>query len=169
MASKTRPQSARAIANYFISLMDKDGDALTPMQILKLVYIAHGWNLAINGRLLVEDPVEAWRYGPVIPDLYHGVKKFGRHHVIGPIGGGRRATVRNAHEEDIDLAETILAKYRDWEAFELSRMTHHKGTPWYIVWHEQGGKFKRNVVIPNELIQDHFIDLGNRILAEEDE
>lgn len=166
MAVAARPQTARAVGNYFIALMNEDGDSLTPMQLLKLVYIAHGWNLAINGRPLIEDPIEAWKYGPVIVDLYRGTKKFGPYPVTGFIGGGRRAILRDYNEEDIRLAEEVLAKYRGWKAFELSEMTHQPGTPWHTVWHERGGSSHRQTIIPNDLIRDHFVELGERIERE---
>jgi uncharacterized phage-associated protein len=35
--------NARAVANEFIRLAAEDGRTLTPLQIIKLVYIAHGW------------------------------------------------------------------------------------------------------------------------------
>lgn len=32
---------SRIIANRFLELAERNGDTLTPMQVLKLVYIAH--------------------------------------------------------------------------------------------------------------------------------
>lgn len=165
MTLATRPQTARAIANHFIKLMDEDGDAPTPMHLLKFVYIAHGWNLALNERPLIEDAVEAWKYGPVIVDLYHGIKKFGPNPVTGFIGGGFRATLSDYHEEDIRLAENVLANYRKWHAFELSELTHRQGTPWYTVWHHKGGSGRRNAIIPNDLIREHFVNLAEKLRA----
>lgn len=164
MEAAPRPQPARAVANHFIKLMAEDGDAPTPMQLLKFVYIAHGWNLAASDRPLVEDPVEAWKYGPVIADLYQGTKKFGPHPITGLIGGGERAVLSDYHREDIRLAETVLAKYRNWTAFELSEMTHQPGTPWDIVWNQQGGNERRHAIIPNDLIREHFLALKKEIL-----
>ena len=70
--------SARTVANYLIEAKSKEGGTPpTPMQLLKLVYIAHGWNLAINDRPLINDRVEAWRYGPVIPKIYQDLKQWG--------------------------------------------------------------------------------------------
>ncbi|MCD8455896.1 DUF4065 domain-containing protein [Xylella taiwanensis] len=46
------------------------------MQVLKLVYIAHGWHLGFRQEPLLNKRVEAWRHGPVIRSLYEKVKKY---------------------------------------------------------------------------------------------
>ena len=69
--------SAKAVANHFLDLAERDGTTLNPMKIQKLVYIAHGWHLAIMEKPLIHESVEAWTYGPVIPDLYHEFKRWG--------------------------------------------------------------------------------------------
>src|SRR4051794_36847985 len=71
------PYPAKAIANYFLDLAEQSGKQLTPMQIQKLVYLAHGWNLAIKGEPLIAERIEAWTYGPVIRNLYDEFKKNG--------------------------------------------------------------------------------------------
>ena len=75
------PFSADAIANYFIDRA-KECDAqavppLTPMKVQKLVYYANGWHLAIKDEPLINEPIEAWRFGPVIHSLYREFKGFG--------------------------------------------------------------------------------------------
>ena len=70
------PHDARAVANRLLQLAEEDGNQLTVMQILKLVYFCHAWTLALYDRPLIEQPIEAWRYGPVIPDVYHSFKKI---------------------------------------------------------------------------------------------
>jgi hypothetical protein len=77
----TGPQDARAVANYFLDVAGKENRTIDPMGIQKLVYFAHGWNLAMYGRPLIVQNVEAWDYGPVIRDLYQDFKRFGN----GPI------------------------------------------------------------------------------------
>jgi len=48
------------------------------MQLIKLVYIAHGWTLGLYNQPLIGKQVEAWTYGPVIPSVYHDFKHYGR-------------------------------------------------------------------------------------------
>ncbi|MFQ5632018.1 MAG: Panacea domain-containing protein, partial [bacterium] len=55
---------SRLIANYFIDFARKDGVAISPMKLQKLVYFAHGYYLAITGQPLIEEEIQAWRYGP---------------------------------------------------------------------------------------------------------
>ncbi|HHW4679552.1 MAG TPA: Panacea domain-containing protein [Xylella sp.] len=69
--------SPATIANYFLCRASQQGRALTPIQIIKLVYIAHGWHLGFRKEPLINEPVEAWRHGPVIRSLYGKVKKYG--------------------------------------------------------------------------------------------
>jgi hypothetical protein len=71
------PYPAAAIANEFLELAKANGQALTPMQIQKLVYFAHGWNLAITGEPLIWERVEPWDYGPVVRNLYRNLREFG--------------------------------------------------------------------------------------------
>ena len=73
-----------AIANEFLKKPNATG-RLTQMQLLKLTYIAHGWNLAVNGEPLVSEPVEAWNYGPVIRDLYNHIRFYGSDPIKRPI------------------------------------------------------------------------------------
>ena len=52
--------SSITVANEFISLAKKDGYYFTPMQLLKLVYIAHGWMFGFFNEPLIDDDIEAF-------------------------------------------------------------------------------------------------------------
>lgn len=152
------PHGARAVANYLFDEVRQDRDLLTSMQLLKLVYISHGWSLAFFDRPLVREAVEAWEYGPVIADLYHGVKRWG----AGPVRErlpGYFAATDGFSSQDMELVSSVLAAYRHLDGLELSNLTHRRGTPWYKVYYEQGGKNRRHSLIPNDLIREHFVSL----------
>jgi uncharacterized phage-associated protein len=47
------------------------------MKLIKTVFIAHGFYLASKDKPLVNEFVQAWKYGPVIDSVYHEFKGLG--------------------------------------------------------------------------------------------
>ena len=139
---------SRVVANRFLDLANAKGDSLTPMQLLKLVYIAHGWMLGLYGRPLIRDDVEAWQYGPVIPRLYNSVRGFKSQPVVGPLPA-REETLDDKEKSIIDQVYEI---YGDLSGPQLSRLTHAEGSPWQITY--KPGQFR--LEISNDVIEDHY-------------
>jgi uncharacterized phage-associated protein len=156
------PYDSRVIANSFLDIALKEGDVIDPMKLLKLVYIAHGWYLALTGEPLIRDSIEAWKHGPVIPKLYDAIRKF-----------GARPISEYYTEFDFDELTTYIPTVQDeetrkflnvvWNGYgtysgiELSAMTHKEGTPWREVYSPD----KRHIVIPMETIRSYYESLLN--------
>lgn len=65
-------------ADYFLSKIDEDaGDVITNLKLQKLVYYAQGFSLALCGRPLFAERIEAWQHGPVCPALFAKYEKSG--------------------------------------------------------------------------------------------
>lgn len=47
------------------------GEKLTNLKLQKLLYYQQGFHLAVFGIPLFNEDVEAWMYGPVVPDVYN--------------------------------------------------------------------------------------------------
>lgn len=145
---------SRTIANRLLTIARANGDSLTPMQLLKLVYIAHGWMLGLFGRPLIRDEVQAWQYGPVIPRLYNALKSYRGSPVTDllaappgdALGSDETATISDVYE-----------LYASKSGPALSRLTHAPGTPWAMTY--VPGEF--GVAIPTDLIEDHYQRLAN--------
>ena len=45
---QSAPYDARAVANFLLDLADERSVPLTQMSLLKILYFAHGWYLAIE-------------------------------------------------------------------------------------------------------------------------
>ncbi|MFD1786961.1 Panacea domain-containing protein [Sphingomonas floccifaciens] len=135
--------SAAAVADRFRMI---SGNTLTPLQLIKLTYIAHGWSFPLRGDGLVRDRVEAWQYGPVFPDLYHKLKAFRSDAVTIPIHhSDELGPFEAAHVEE------VYKVYGGFSGGQLSTMTHRDGTPWDIAW-----KRGRNSQITDEMIAEHY-------------
>jgi uncharacterized phage-associated protein len=151
------PYPVKAVANFFLDLAAEAKKPITPMQIQKLVYFAHGWHLALTGRALVDEQVEAWPYGPVFPSLYHEFKKFGSGAITGRATElslevnpktGKRTILRSSIPSlddapatpEREYAKAVIARvwevYGSWTAVQLSQMTHVPDGPWDITRRE---------------------------------
>lgn len=152
------PYSAIKVANEFLRLSREDIPArvLTPLQLIKLVYIAHGFSLVYLKEPLLAEPAQAWQYGPVVPSLYHSIKQFGAGPVTGPIAGDTDA--QELSDESRRLISAVYKTYGHFSGVQLSNMTHQPNTPWSTTWNKAG----KNAVIPNELIQTHYRELAAR-------
>jgi uncharacterized phage-associated protein len=140
--------SSIKIANFFLEKAQADKKGLTPLQLMKLVYLAHGWMLGAYGRHLINEPIEAWQYGPVITELYQKIKKFRSSPVSYPI----EKTDLSFDNEEKKLLEQIYKTYANSSGVQLSAITHMPDSPWDKVWKLQG----RNSLISNDLIMDYY-------------
>ncbi|AUR12464.1 putative phage-associated protein [Phaeobacter inhibens] len=140
--------SAQVVADDILKIAKRRGMPLTPMQLMKLVYISYGWYLAMHNDKLFNDRIEAWKYGPVIPNLYQATKRFGRGEI--PTDLVADGPISNPSMEA--FYDSIVENYGKYSGIALSNLTHRQGTPWQRV-------FQTNVMsteIPDEYIRDHY-------------
>lgn len=152
---------SRAVANRIIRLAIGGSQPLTPLQIIKLVYFCHGWMLAFYGRSLFRDYVQAWKYGPVVPNVYHALKHYGGDPVTREIP----FPDEQFDDDEEDLIGQVYDVYGHLHGIRLSQLTHAPGTPWDVIWSQTGS----NSVIPNELIQEHYAGMIKEDDAEDTE
>lgn len=145
---------ARAIANEFLK---RNGGPMNQMKLQKLVYIAHGWNLAINRSPLINDRIEAWDGGPVMRAIWNHIRDFGwnsENYLLRPPNGvPYEAKLTPAQGAVIDH---VWRRYSQYTGLELSNMTHEPGTPWSNAYFGRG----RNSPLSQSDIQQHFIELA---------
>lgn len=123
------------------------------MQLIKLSYMAHGFSLAIKSRALLDEAVEAWRYGPVIPSLYRKLKSFGNGGVDRKIS--RFFASESLASEDADLIDAVYAKYGRLTGGQLSFLTHKSGTPWHDAYRPD----EYGIELDDAIIRRHYAGL----------
>lgn len=152
---------SRAIANLFVQQWKKSSDGpLTIMSLLKYVYFAHGWTLGHTGKPLFSHKVEAWKYGPVVPEVYKAFSPQSSYNVT------EEAKKYSLKEELSSLQNNIVnGVYREYSKLspmDLSAITHAEGSPWYRYQHTFYGE------IPNEEIERHYKKLVDRMKNKND-
>lgn len=143
------PYSAAKIANRMLGIAHARGEEITPLKLLKLVYIAHGWSFPYMREPLLSEPAQAWQYGPVVPSLYHAISRFR--------AGAITELVTDTDPQELSaqadaLIQSVYDTYSGYTAIQLSNMTHMENTPWSEAWSLRG----KNAVIPNDRIAAHY-------------
>ncbi|XVV11069.1 Panacea domain-containing protein [Actinoplanes sp. CA-131856] len=105
-------------------IISRSGPWIDAMSLQKLLYYVQAWHLAITDEPLFAEVIEAWKDGPVVPQ----VRQARRDRET------RRARTQAAgdialEEEDSHLIDLVLATYGKMSAEELSALTHIEA-PW---------------------------------------
>ena len=168
---QTVKENALSVANYFIELAKNDKVEIRPLKLMKLVYMAYGYALAIIDRSIIDprfDKLEAWRYGPVIPSVYHSFKQYRDSPVT-------EKTVVMVSDDDYlvgfvepklkdksarKVCDFVWKRYRDHSDSELVSLLHGQATPWAQVYREG-----QNCTIPEVMTKAFYKGLVKRLLA----
>lgn len=153
------PYTPQHIANYFLDRADQENLPMTQLKLLKLVYIAYGWYIALVGERLFDEEIQAWKHGPVIPSLYHEFKHFGSK----PISFRAIALDLDTWKESTPevprsdkvlnfILDTVWNSYKRFSGWSLRNKTHEAGTPWSQVYREG----ERDIVIRDDDVKEHF-------------
>lgn len=153
---KKRLYSATNVAKYFIYLAsqtfiddNKEREGITNLKLQKILYFAQAYYLAKFNKPLFNNNIEAWEYGPVIPDVYRRFKKYGSKPII-------------LEEDESSLSEKdkeILLK-EIWETFggySVSRLVDitHAHTPWKDAY------ASKDKIISNKSLGEYYRPLLN--------
>lgn len=115
---------------------------LTPMKLQKLLYYIKCWSLVAK-QPLIDEPFEAWTYGPVNPEVYHRYKVHGNQ----PLP----ATSIAPQIFFEYLVNFIADSYNIYSAAELSRTTHTEAP-----WKQAIASGKENVSIEESTIIKYY-------------
>ncbi len=145
---------AMSVAKWFVDranseFVDEGGvaEGLTNLKLQKLLYFAQAACLSLKDEPLFTDKIEAWKFGPVVPSVYHVLKNFGNQPV--KISS---PTKEVSHEAGL-LLEDIWSVYGKFSAHELVNITHNH-LPWRRVYESED----ENNEITNESLKQFYLN-----------
>lgn len=140
---------------------------VTNLKLQKLVFLAYGLHLSLYSERLYESPIEAWKLGPVVKDIYDEFKNHGRDEIT------TRATVLlddneflipsiadDYAKEKMSVIATCLY-YGDKSAPELVDITHQMES-WKKAFFSPSGEEKK--LIKDEDIFSDFNKIKSEII-----
>lgn len=148
-----------SVANYFIGLAHAEHKRISFPQLQCMMYLAHGWHLALTGRPLVSEPFyvyrNCWFRGPILGAIY---VEFNRYGAIGGIPA-QIPGYSLYQADDKSYAKRIMSRiwklYGDRPGFALIPITRTEGTPWDRI-SAKGDPFVPQSKISNVEIKKYF-------------
>ncbi|WP_051681432.1 Panacea domain-containing protein [Virgibacillus alimentarius] len=144
------------VVNYLLYLRNKNSEnglyfSLTNLKLQKLLYFCEAMFLVSENRTsLIEDTkFQAWRYGPVVPEIYYRFNVYGQNDIPTSIKG----EFENLKQNEIKIIEEVWGTLRDKSAFDLVEISHITDGPWSKVYKEG-----ENNEINSDDIYNYFSD-----------
>lgn len=151
---KTNMVDVRDLAKYLLFLFKEEADEqgveasdVTPLKLQKLLYYCQGYALALTGKPLFGDEIEAWRFGPVVPVIYKQYKDLKDYCV--PLADITEKPHIGAVAEGI--ARIVKLDKGIYSAAALVNMTHSEN-PWKDIYLAP----YHNETITNEALLSYF-------------
>jgi len=138
------------LAWFILRRCANNGNPISNLQLQKILYFLQRlFIIEENNGVLFNESIEAWQYGPVIPEVYKNFSFYSATKII---------PTNFDPPSDIDIPEYLLNELDRRAAenpWKLVEETHKPGGAWDTIFNNGYGN--RNI-IPLELIRDE----GNR-------
>jgi uncharacterized phage-associated protein len=128
------------LAEYIINYPEIYVDNL---KLQKLLFYCQAVSLAINKKPIFNNRIEAWDYGPVVPEVYAKYRN-------GDLGIEKSDAEVKVDPEDLKMADLALDHYGSMSGSKLIQLTHSE-RPWQDAY-KQG----RNTEITQQAIQKFY-------------
>lgn len=161
------PWKPKAMANLFLDWFEGRHQPVTPLKLQKMLYFCHADFLQRTGGALISEEFEAWRYGPVLPSVFHAFKHRAgqeiRSRAVQFNPANLQSSVPVAHLDSSSEAVLIpiFELYAPVDAGFLSRLSHRQGGPWGEALSAFAAHQNINRRISNDLIAAYHKSLAH--------
>lgn len=135
--------TAMNLSKYIVSKCIADGHPISNLQLQKILYYIQR-NFLKRGKNAFCDDIEAWKFGPVVPNVYYHYCGYGSMLITIP------CSYDEVDKEDRKAIDSIVEEKRDLKPWELVEDTHKENSAWAQTY--KNGLGYRNV-ISNKLIK----------------
>ncbi|CAM3813282.1 MULTISPECIES: Panacea domain-containing protein [Paenibacillus] len=132
------------VTKFILSIMP-----VTHLKLQKLLYYAYAEYLIETGRRLFKEPIVAFKYGPVVEEVFYKHRHYGSSTIdykedekfILSTGASLPASVVRVVTSEGGISATdcimnVLFRYSHYSATDLVNRTHQAGGPWDQVYKE---------------------------------
>lgn len=136
--------TALDLSRYLINKCTVESEPISNLQLQKILYyIQKDFLVNINRTAFFED-IEAWKFGPVVPEVYYHFCGFGAMKI-----NRNYEQIQIGDPETSERVDSIVIEKRSLNPWDLVQDTHKQGGAWDNIFAQ--GKGNRDI-IPQDLI-----------------
>lgn len=128
------------VANTILFRAKNEGMAISPMKLQKLIYFLYAEYLYRKQKHLFAERFEAWKYGPVLDDIYQAFKGYGASRIksyMSDANGLYKIIDVDCNRSFKLCFDEVWYEYSPKTGIELSKITHQSGSAWYAAVSER--------------------------------
>lgn len=114
--------NAQLIAGYIISYSRKKGYLISNLKLQKLLYFVQAEFLVNTGKTCFPERIEAWAFGPVIPEVYDRYQRYGSTDLPDTACDLRG----NIDPKDKAIIESMVDRLADYTSAQLTDIPQHQ-------------------------------------------
>lgn len=152
--------SVDTISKYIINYCDEHFGGVSNLRLQKLLYFVQVEFIKEAGYAAFKEEIEAWSFGPVVPEIYRKYKIFGRENIILNTSRGLDFLLdfddvqkEEISENDKKIINRVLEEASSLPTAELVNISH-KQDPWKNAY--KGENFFGQI-ISKESIKQYFV------------
>lgn len=153
--------SALDIARYIINYSIDIGKPVSNLKLQKLLYFVQGNFLRILKKPCFYENIEAWKYGPVVPNVYSEFKMYGSNDIPKILNYNyfeknkyrsiKKKFLFNLPENEKEIVNGVVIACADFSSSYLVTLTHNQ-SPWKNSFHGYP------TIITLKEMRDYFCD-----------
>ena len=120
---KKYDNSAEKVALYIVS----SGREITNLLLQKVLYYVKAISELFEGKSIIMEPCEAWKFGPVFPTVYEKYREFGKQEI--EVNLSKEYVNELLTEEERNIVDYVINTFGIYSAWFLKDLTHHE-EPW---------------------------------------
>lgn len=135
------------VARYIIDRCNKKGYFVSNLKLQKILYFVQAEFLVVLNTPCFFESIEAWEFGPVVPEVYHKYKMY---------CGGNIPSIKPIHSSGINgdtqkLINGVIDECCQYSASKLTEIVHHQ-SPWKNAYQ------RKDNTISNTVIKEYFLN-----------
>ncbi len=127
------------ISNNILKRAFDEEVPVSPMKLQKILYFAACEYGRRTGSVLLAEPFQPWKFGPVLQSVYGEFKPYGGRPIrrYAKDAEGRAFVIDESDDPDLGATlDDVWKATKSKSAFRLSEITHQRHSAWWDAWQQ---------------------------------